>query len=483
MTLSAFTVLSILLILWARLGFTLDVNRFFAAPAHIPSVLSVQCGPTQNVLTWTLPDGHNSNSVLRNLDGANGVWVCGGPSNIAPCTNLNVTTYTDTNVQAGHTYAYRHKAWADVASNTVTCTTTPLPTATPPPTVTATVSATPIVTPTPDPLAPSPGVLVGSCIGGATPSIVIKYSKLPPPAGEQVVNSNGMNKMTTPIGGQSATVQLNPYTPVDKGQYWEFHDTNVVSGYSYQYWAKYTPTVGTNTYSIVTSAQNCGLVTPSLTPSPSVSATPAVTPTLTPAPVPREALEVSMSGKNASTAGAITSPVQIRTGQQAEIIVRVRNSSLEAGLTGVITKVLLPEGLIYVSGSTTVGGVASTINSIAAGGLELGAVGPGQEIVITLRATANAVQFAIGITSLQVVSQVLASGAPAVSAALTIAVTKAETGSATTTQTGPGDALLAAFLISSIITLLYVSYTHTSTYKRREVGSISEQRDPLDFRS
>jgi hypothetical protein len=50
-------------------------------------------------------------------------------------------------------------------------------------------------------------------------------------------------------------------------------------------------------------------------------------------------------------------------------------------------------------------------------------------------------------------------------------------------KTGPGDAVLAALLVSGIVTLLYVSYTHTSAFRRREVKTITDQHDPMDFRS
>ncbi len=52
-----------------------------------------------------------------------------------------------------------------------------------------------------------------------------------------------------------------------------------------------------------------------------------------------------------------------------------------------------------------------------------------------------------------------------------------------TVQTGPGDAVFAALLMSAIMTLLYVSYTHTSAYKRKEIETITKDRDPMDFRS
>lgn len=61
-------------------------------------------------------------------------------------------------------------------------------------------------------------------------------------------------------------------------------------------------------------------------------------------------------------------------------------------------------------------------------------------------------------------------------------ITPAPTGGIGTVKTGPGDAVVMALLVSGIVTLLYVSYTHTSMFRRREIDSITRKKDPLDFR-
>ncbi len=367
---SAFTIVSILLIVWARLGFTLEVNRFFAAAVHAPSALSIQCSATQNVLTWTLPAGHDSNSILRSMDGATNQWVCGGPNNLSPCTNLNVTTYTDTNIQPGHTYVYRHKAWADTASNAVTCSTvaSPTPTATPTPTAIPAPTATP---------APS----------------------------------------NTPI--PTMTVVPTPF-----------------------------PTI-----------------------------------TSTSTPPPRGSPSILMSGENISVSGGQSKSIQIRTGQVAEIRLQARNASALGNLSGAMVMILLPPGITYIAGSTTIAGIPTSVDTIAAGGLSLGMLGPSQSTTITLRVNVSAAQFVVGTTQLQSVAKMQTVGDGEANDSLVFSVTKPAPGTTGVVQTGPGDALLAAFLISSILTLLYVSYTHTSTYKRHEVDAITSDRDPLDFRS
>jgi hypothetical protein len=50
-------------------------------------------------------------------------------------------------------------------------------------------------------------------------------------------------------------------------------------------------------------------------------------------------------------------------------------------------------------------------------------------------------------------------------------------------QTGPGDVTLLALIISSLVSLLYISYTHSARGRRREAEDISRDQGPMDFRS
>src|SRR3990167_8315610 len=58
---------SILLIIWARLGFTLNISTFFAADTPSPTTLTVQCSGAQAVLSWNIPANANSNSIQKKL--------------------------------------------------------------------------------------------------------------------------------------------------------------------------------------------------------------------------------------------------------------------------------------------------------------------------------------------------------------------------------------------------------------------------------
>lgn len=55
--------------------------------------------------------------------------------------------------------------------------------------------------------------------------------------------------------------------------------------------------------------------------------------------------------------------------------------------------------------------------------------------------------------------------------------------SASEVATGPGEATVLALIISALVSLLYVTYTHSPLALKREVEDISKERDPLDFRS
>lgn len=60
--------------------------------------------------------------------------------------------------------------------------------------------------------------------------------------------------------------------------------------------------------------------------------------------------------------------------------------------------------------------------------------------------------------------------------------TGGQVGAAGQTPTGPGAATLLAFMLASVTALLYVSYTHTSLFRRREVQKVTGD-DHMDFRA
>ncbi|HXV26945.1 MAG TPA: hypothetical protein VD862_02910 [Candidatus Paceibacterota bacterium] len=56
-------------------------------------------------------------------------------------------------------------------------------------------------------------------------------------------------------------------------------------------------------------------------------------------------------------------------------------------------------------------------------------------------------------------------------------------GGAAATATGPGEVTMVSLLLAALVALLYVSYTHTGTFRRREVHGLKEDQGPMDFRN
>ena len=50
-------------------------------------------------------------------------------------------------------------------------------------------------------------------------------------------------------------------------------------------------------------------------------------------------------------------------------------------------------------------------------------------------------------------------------------------------QTGPGDAVFLALVVSAAVALAYVSYTRSDLGQRHEIEEIRKNEPPLDFRS
>jgi uncharacterized repeat protein (TIGR01451 family) len=193
-------------------------------------------------------------------------------------------------------------------------------------------------------------------------------------------------------------------------------------------------------------------------------------------------LRLVATGRNASTGGSFGEPLAVRIGQYGEVRFEIRNTSSTVSLNNLTVRAVLPDGLAYVPGTAAMNGTNVGSDTLAVTGYPIGGIGPGQRTVITFRIVPEASSFSAGTTSTALVGQVYGGGV-AGSDILDVDVTRATAGIGSQVKTGPGEALLTAFLISAIMTLLYVSYTHTSTYRRREVDVISKQRDPLDFRS
>ena len=164
---------------------------------------------------------------------------------------------------------------------------------------------------------------------------------------------------------------------------------------------------------------------------------------------------------------------------EIEVVIRVRDPSATNQATGVSVHATLPAGIAYRTGTTSVNGILTSDDAVTTGSLALGNLGAGQEVVVRFRATVSASAFPIGTTQAVITASATADGILARTAQLTVNVTIQAAG---TVQTGPGDAALVALMVSAIATLLYVSYTSSSTFRRHELERIGQERDPLDFK-
>jgi len=201
---------------------------------------------------------------------------------------------------------------------------------------------------------------------------------------------------------------------------------------------------------------------------------------------PASDIGLSVTARNVSTGGPEGVTVGALGGQQIEVIARVSNPAQDANanLSNVLVRASLPDGLIYVSGSTVVNNAPVTVDSVPAGGLAVGGLGPRQEAVVRFRVRVNGASFPVGTSQAILVVQASADGLEGRSGSVTISVSRpAAGGGAGGVQTGPGDAVLVALLVSGIVTLLYVSYTHSPVFRRSEAEQVSRDQGPMDFRS
>lgn len=167
-----------------------------------------------------------------------------------------------------------------------------------------------------------------------------------------------------------------------------------------------------------------------------------------------------------------TSPVHSSPAQTIEFMLHVRNTS-GAALTNVMLRDILPSEITLIRGSVRVNGVARE-DVLTASGLSLGTFAPGQEAEVTFSGlVATAGNLPKGRTTVINTATVTASGVPTLTAQLPIIIINGVV--VPPVDTGPGETTVLALIISAIITLLYVGYTSTETYRRHEAGSIAKE--------
>jgi len=167
-----------------------------------------------------------------------------------------------------------------------------------------------------------------------------------------------------------------------------------------------------------------------------------------------------------------TSPVRSSPAQTLQFTLRARNMTL-AAINNVMIRDVLPPAITLVPGSVRIGTTAAA-DSLTAAGLSLGTMAPGQEVTVTFQGkVAAGSQLPAGTTTVINTVTVSATGVPTISAQLPIIISNGGV-VIPPVETGPGETTVLALIISAIITLLYVGYTSTDTYRRHEAGAIAK---------
>jgi len=174
--------------------------------------------------------------------------------------------------------------------------------------------------------------------------------------------------------------------------------------------------------------------------------------------------------------------VNAKPNETIEFILRVKSLSA-AQLNNVIVSDVIPTGLTYITGTTTVNGVVRADDIINTTGLNIGSLSPGQEAVVKFQVKAGpSTAFPIGNSTLINTAKARADGVSEIIAQLPIIIANGTVGGAGQVPTGTGESLLLALAVSVIITLMYVTYTRTAAFRRREVKSmIRHGRDDDEF--
>jgi hypothetical protein len=345
-------------------------------PTVKPAVLSVQCGATQNVLTWQDPKTLSAavNSVLRTAKPASGPPVASFVFGEGGCWNtFGIRTYTDTAVQQNVTYDYVIKTHPNVRSNTVSCRNG--------------VQVTPGVSPTTSPTA------TVAPTGTVSPTSTVFPTSTTPPG-----------ETTPPVVPPTPGPTITPPLPGNQLQCAPLAQTVEVNGPAYV-----QAFGGTGQYSF--SSTGDGVV---------------------------DLVSEDRAVVRYPSVG--TNSVQVSDG----------NGSVDCS----VTVVSGPGGGDSDDDGTPDGTECPTTPCVDTDGdgtpdyLDLDSDNDGLPDRTDPSRTARNIA-----------------------------------GSPGQVPTGPGETALLALVLSVIVSLLYVSYTHSPVYRRREAEKVSDDQGPMDFRT
>ncbi len=170
-------------------------------------------------------------------------------------------------------------------------------------------------------------------------------------------------------------------------------------------------------------------------------------------------------GENVERTGLTASP-----NDTLEFVIRIR-SLYSSTLYNVTVVDALPYGLSYISRTTSVNGT-QTSDNITGSGLNVGSLNPNQEVVVRFNALVNSAgYFSNGTTSITNTVRVSADNTSTVTAQLPISIGRVAGVSIARVAgvaTGTAGSLALSLFLSGIVTFLYMGYTKTGVFKKRD---------------
>lgn len=204
------------------------------------------------------------------------------------------------------------------------------------------------------------------------------------------------------------------------------------------------------------------------------------TPTPTPYNITNARVELSSTGRNVTRgqSGEYTS-VRARGGDTLDLIVRIHSTN-GAQLSNVYVTDLLPSGVYYITGSTTLNGYAIG-DGITSSGVNVGSIAPGTDRVVKFSVRVDGSYLpSVGSVTVSNIAQIRADNMSTMSVQLPITMGQNLYITAVSgVKTGPADSLWLALLVAMLVTGCYAAYTRTDLFGRRmalaEVAALSHK--------
>jgi len=203
-------------------------------------------------------------------------------------------------------------------------------------------------------------------------------------------------------------------------------------------------------------------------------------------------VSVQKTGLNVTQGDTTPTERMIATsGQTVQFVIRV-NSVATQSVNNVVVRDTVPAGMTYQTGSTYVDGVRTSSDEIVSTGLLIGILPAGTSFTVRWSAQVNPTNSSL--PEQQPAAFVSADGISLISDGVTLDILGPGSslvignggtptpGGVGGVQTGPGDAVTLALLVSVGVTLLYTAYTRSPEFRNKEVEKISHDQYPLDFR-